>query len=147
LKRQRNGHTLQVSSAPRLPPTTLVAANEVVTMTVQVPFSSDALGIVVSHPEGRTVVALTGQLDAATAPQLSRQFAALTRSGQFDVELDLAHLEGMDSSGLAVVVAEHKRVQSDGGGLTILSPNRHVIRLFALNGLMSYLVVKPKMSV
>lgn len=116
-------------------------------MTVQVPLSSDALGIVVSRSEGRTVVALTGALDAATAPKLSVQFASLARSGQIDVELDLAHLDFMDSSGLSVVVAEHKRVQSDGGGLTILSPNRRVIRLFQLNGLMSYLVVKPRMSV
>jgi anti-anti-sigma factor len=121
--------------------------NEVVTMSVQVPVSSDTLGIVVSRPDGRTVVALTGQLDATTAPKLSVQFATLARGDQVDVELDLSHLENMDASGLSVVVAEHKRVQSDGGVLTILSPNRHVIRLFQLNGLMSYLVVKPRMSV
>ena len=53
----------------------------------------------------------------------------------------------MDSSGLSVVVAEHKRTTNDGGGLLILSPNRRVIRLFQLSGLMSYLVVHPRMSI
>jgi anti-anti-sigma factor len=53
----------------------------------------------------------------------------------------------MDSSGLSVLVAEHRRTKHDGGGLVILSPNRRVIRLFQLNGLMSYLVVEPPMSV
>jgi anti-anti-sigma factor len=46
-----------------------------------------------------------------------------------------------------VVVAEHKRTRSDGGGMVILSPIRRVIRLFQISGLMSYLVVRPKMSV
>jgi anti-anti-sigma factor len=116
-------------------------------MTLELPISSDALGIVVSQSDGRAVVALTGQLDATTAPKLALQFAELARRGQVEVELDLAHLEGMDASGLSVVVAEHKRGQREGGGLTILSPNRRVIRLFQLNGLMSYLVVQPRMSV
>ena len=116
-------------------------------MTSQVTVSSDALGVVVSHSEGRTVVTLNGELDATTAPKLSQQFAELSRSGHHDVDLDLAKLESMDSTGLALVVAEHKRTQSNGGRLVILSPTRGVIRLFQTSGLMSYLVVKPRMSV
>ena len=116
-------------------------------MTVHAPVASDALEIVVSQSEDRTVVALTGELDATTAPKLYTEFAALSRSGHHKVELDLAHLEFMDSSGLAVVVAEHKRAQANGGGLVILSPVRRVIRLFQVSGLMSYLNVKPRMSV
>jgi anti-anti-sigma factor len=116
-------------------------------MTLQMPVSSDLLEIMVSHSEGSTVVALTGELDATTAPRLYAEFAELSRGGHCNVELDLAHLEFMDSSGLSVVVAEHKRAQASGGGLVILSPVRRVIRLFQVSGLMSYLVVKPRMSV
>jgi anti-sigma B factor antagonist len=117
------------------------------TMTLQMPVSSDALRVVVSRSNGRTVVTLSGELDATTGPKLSQQFAELSRVGHVEVDLDLAKLESMDSSGLAVVVAEHKRALSNGGGLVILSPTRGVIRLFQTSGLMSYLVVKPKMSV
>jgi anti-anti-sigma factor len=71
----------------------------------------------------------------------------LSRLGITRVDVDLANLDFMDSSGLSVLVAEHKRTRNDGGGLVIMSPNRRVIRLFQLNGLMSYLVVEPRMSV
>jgi anti-sigma B factor antagonist len=128
-------------------PERLATRKEVKTMTMRVPISADALEIEVSEPEGKTVVALRGDLDASNAPQLFELFARLSRSGVTHIELDLSQLGSMDSSGLSVVVAEHKRTRHDGGGLVILSPNRRVIRLFQLSGLMSYLVVHPKMSI
>ncbi len=120
---------------------------EVRTMTMRVPVLAHELEIEVSQPDGKTVVALRGELDASSAPQLFEQFAQLSRSGITYVELDLSHLESMDSSGLSVVVAEHRRTRNDGGGLVILYPNRRVIRLFQLSGLMSYFVVHPRMSI
>jgi anti-sigma B factor antagonist len=116
-------------------------------MTMHLPASADALAIAISQSDERTVVALSGALDASTAPQLVAQFAQLSRHGVCRVDLDLSRLEFMDSSGLSVMVAEHKRTKTDGGGLIIRNPNRRVIRLFQVHGLMSYLVVHPRMSV
>jgi anti-sigma B factor antagonist len=116
-------------------------------MTVQMPLAAESLGIELSEVGGRTVVTLSGELDAATAPRLYAQFVEMSDRGITQVDLDLSKLEFMDSSGLSVVVAEHKRTSNDGGGLVILSPNRRVIRLFQISGLMSYLVVRPRMSV
>jgi anti-sigma B factor antagonist len=115
-------------------------------MTMRLPASADALAIETSEIDGRTVVALQGALDAGTAPQLDEQFAEMSRRGVTQVDLDVAGLEFMDSNGLAVVVAEHKRAKADGGGLVIHHPSRRVIRLFQTYGLMSYLVVRPRMS-
>jgi anti-sigma B factor antagonist len=117
------------------------------TMTLQVPLSADMLSIVISESDGRAVVALRGVLDAVTAPKLSAQFAQLSRDGYVEIDVELSQLDSMDSTGLSVVVDEHKRTQGEGGRLLILSPNRLVIRLFQTSGLMSYLVVKPRMSV
>ncbi len=125
----------------------IAAFKEVKTMTMRVPISAHELEIEVSEPDGRAVVSLRGDLDVASAPRLFEQFAQLSRHGVNRVELDLSHLESMDSTGLSVVVAEHKRTRNDGGGLLILYPNRRVIRLFQLAGLMSYFVVHPKMSI
>jgi len=113
---------------------------------MQLPASADALAIAISQADGRTVVALRGALDAGTAPRLDAQFAEMSQRGINHVDLDIARLDFMDSSGLAVVVAEHKRAKSDGGGLVIHHPNRRVIRLFQTHGFMSYLVVQPRMS-
>lgn len=116
-------------------------------MTTWGPVLTDALEIEVSDAQDRVTVALRGQLDASGAPRLYEEFAQLSRSGVHHIDLDLSDLESMDSTGLSVVVAEHKRARDGGGGLRILSPNRRVIRLFQVTGLMSYLVVHPRMSV
>jgi anti-sigma B factor antagonist len=114
---------------------------------MQLPASADALAIEISEKDGRTVVALQGALDAGTAPRLDEQFAQMSHRGVNQVDLDIARLEFMDSNGLSVVVAEHKRVKAGGGGLVIHHPSRRVIRLFQTHGLMSYLVVRPRMSI
>jgi anti-sigma B factor antagonist len=114
-------------------------------MTMQLP--ADALAIEISEHDGRTVVALRGALDVGTAPRLEEQFTEMSRQGVTLIDLDIARLEFMDSSGLSVVVSEHKRVQADGGGMVIHHPSRRVIRLFQEHGLMSYLVVQPRMSI
>jgi anti-sigma B factor antagonist len=116
-------------------------------MTMQLPASADALAIEVSEKDGRTVVALRGALDVGTASRLDTQFAEMSHRGVNLIDLDIARLEFMDSSGLSVVVAEHKRAQADGGGMVIHHPSRRVIRLFQEHGLMSYLVVQPRMSI
>jgi len=116
-------------------------------MTLRMPMSAGDLHIESSRTAERAVVTVRGHLDAATAPKLYQEFAELSRLGITRVDVDLARVEFMDSSGLSVLVAEHRRTKHDGGGLVILSPSRRVIRLFQLNGLMSYLVVEPRMSV
>jgi anti-sigma B factor antagonist len=115
-------------------------------MTMRLPASADPLAIETSDNCGRTVVTLQGALDAGTAARLEEQFAEMSRRGIACIDLDVAGLEFMDSIGLAVVVAEHKRAKAGGGGLVIHHPSRRVIRLFQTHGLMSYLVVQPRMS-
>ena len=90
------------------------------------------------------VVTLAGDLDASTAGLLYEQFAALTREGVVHVALDLEGLIFMDSTGLSVIIAEHKRASSLGGELIIYSPQEPVRKLFEMTGLMQLLDVKPK---
>ena len=116
-------------------------------MTLRMPLSAGEMHIESSRSADRTVITLRGHLDAETAPRLHQQFTELSHLGITRIDVDLANLDFMDSSGLSVLVAEHKRTRNDGGGLVIMSQNRRVIRLFQLNGLMSYLVVEPRMSV
>jgi anti-sigma B factor antagonist len=115
------------------------------TMTMQSLPSTTGLAIEMYEAGGRTVVTLRGTLDATTAPQLEAQFAELTQRRAHDVDLDISGLDSMDANGLSVVLAEHRHTMAVGGGLVIHHPNRSVIRLFQLNGLMSYLVVQPRM--
>jgi anti-anti-sigma factor len=89
------------------------------------------------------LVMLDGELDASTVHLLYEQLAALAREGTMHVALNLAELDFIDSTGLSVIVAEHKRVEAMGGELIVFSPRPNVRRLLELTGLDEYLNVRP----
>jgi anti-anti-sigma factor len=91
--------------------------------------------------KGHTLVILAGELDASTSGGLYEELAALSREGVVHVALDLSALEFIDSTGLSVVIAEHKRTAAAGGELIILTPHRNTRRVFELTGLMDVLDV------
>ena len=97
----------------------------------------------IRRAENHALVLLSGELDASTAGQLYEQLAELTRDGVVHVDLDLSGLEFMDSTGLSVVVAEHKRTNASGGELMILSPQSQVRRLLEITGLTGILQIRP----
>jgi anti-anti-sigma factor len=97
----------------------------------------------VRRAENYALVVLSGELDTSTAGQLYEQLAELTRDGVIHVALDLSGLEFMDSTGLSVIIAEHKRTNASGGELVILSPQSPVRRLFDITGLMGVLQIHP----
>jgi anti-sigma B factor antagonist len=89
------------------------------------------------------LILLAGELDLSSVADLYAQFAELAREGVNHVAVDLSELTFMDSSGLAVLIAEQKRVESLRGELIILSPRPRIRRLFELTGLDSYLTIRP----
>jgi anti-sigma B factor antagonist len=101
------------------------------------------LDLDVQRSEERTLVTVSGELDAATASYLYDRLAELEVEGVTNVVLDLAGLNFMDSTGLGVIVTEHKRVQRGGGTLTIFSPSSPVRRLFEMTGLTHCLDIVP----
>jgi stage II sporulation protein AA (anti-sigma F factor antagonist) len=97
----------------------------------------------IRRAEEQALVVLRGELDLSTASQLFNQLAELSRAGVRHVALDLGDLAFTDSTGLSVIVAEHKRVESLGGELIIFSPQPNVRRLFEVSGLSEYLTIRP----
>lgn len=103
----------------------------------------DPLEIDVQVADERTLVTLSGELDASTATLLYDQLSDLEVEDVQHVVLDLAKVTFMDSTGLSVIVTEHKRMQHSGGSLTIFAPPSSVRRLFGITGLDSVLDVVP----
>ena len=103
----------------------------------------DPLEIDVQVADERTLVTLSGELDASTATLLYDQLSDLEVEDVQHVVLDLAKVTFMDSTGLSVIVTEHKRMQHSGGSLTIFAPPSSVRRLFEITGLDSVLDVVP----
>ena len=96
----------------------------------------------VRRADTHALVLLSGELDASTAGQLYKELAELTREGVVHVSLDLSGLEFMDSTGLSVVIAEHKRTSASGGELVILSPQSQVRRVLEITGLTEILHIR-----
>lgn len=93
----------------------------------------DGLQIDVSHLDGRTVLAIRGEIDLATAPA----FAAAMEQALEDVPLvvfDLAGVTFMDSSGLNVLVSAAGR-GSTSDGVRIRNAPVTIRRLLSITGL------------
>jgi anti-anti-sigma factor len=103
----------------------------------------ESLEIEVQTTESRTMVVMAGELDASTAPYLYNTLSDLELTDALHVVLDLAKVSFMDSSGLAVILTEHKRLQHIDGTLTIFSPPSSIRRLFELTGLETTLDIVP----
>jgi len=106
------------------------------------------LEITVSDMEDRTLVVLAGELDAMTVPFLRERCAELLDGGlpgndAVDVVLDIALLRFIDSTGLALFLRLHKKLDSMGHRLVIFSPTPMARRILQITGLMEFLRVLP----
>jgi anti-sigma B factor antagonist len=90
-------------------------------------------------PGNPTTVVLKGELDMATAPELSHALEEVAATGQHAVTLDLSELEFMDSQGINVLLHARETLQSRGGRLTIGSPRPLVARVLETTGLLKLL--------
>jgi anti-anti-sigma factor len=97
----------------------------------------------VRRSNDHALITLVGELDTSTAGTLYEQLAQLAAEGVRHIALNLAELTFIDSTGISVVVTEHKRAESMGGELIILSPCPRVRRVFELTGLGDYLNLRP----
>jgi len=85
------------------------------------------------------VLALSGELDVASGPELE---AELTRAADRElVVVDLRELEFIDSTGLGVIVKGHQRAQEAGRRLALVRGRGQVQRLLGLTGLSDQLPV------
>ena len=89
--------------------------------------------VVVSHAGDTDVVAPSGAIDIATAPAVRR--ALIATVGGRRLVLDLRGVEFMDSSGLQLLVQEHRRARERGGTFAITQGCTQVQRLLDLAGL------------
>ena len=84
---------------------------------------------------GLVAVAVTGELDIRSAPDLRTWLTSALDDGATHVVLDLAGVHFMDSSGLGVLVGAHKRLARIGGRLTVVGVGDAVGRLLDVTGL------------
>ena len=97
------------------------------------------LGIEMSSGEQAIVLRLSGELDIAGVPRLQTALAGALNDGARHVVIDLARLRFIDSMGIHVLVATHRRLANNGGELHLRRITPFVKNTLKLVGVDSYL--------
>jgi anti-sigma B factor antagonist len=84
---------------------------------------------------GDAVIVLDGELDLATAPDLSRLAGQLVGDGAGNIIVDAERLTFCDSSGLRILVEIANDLRPSGGRVTIIKAQPIVLRVLELTGL------------
>ena len=90
-----------------------------------------------------SVVAVTGELEMATAPRLRQQVVSLIGAGRSHLVIDLGGVDFIDSVGLGVVVGALKRCRTHGGDLMVAGALPRVRSLFEITRLDEIIELHP----
>jgi anti-sigma B factor antagonist len=93
-------------------------------------FSTDDLAV----DDETRVVAVWGDLDLQTAPQLKARLGYVLDQGVNYVCVDLLAVSYCDSSGFSPMISAYQRLGRQGGALTVACPE-HMRQVFEITGL------------
>jgi anti-sigma B factor antagonist len=107
-----------------------------VPVTASLEPTSDLVTIDVDDDSPSVRVTAHGEIDSSSAPQLrSRLDGVLDRGGVQQLTIDLDGVTFLDSAGLCVLAATHRRASSEGVAMRVLASSRAVIRPLQITGL------------
>lgn len=104
--------------------------------------SPDLFSVTAVHANGDITVVVRGDLDLEGASSLTKVLDDLLIGAFTQVIIDLSGLTFADSQGLSVLIRAHKRLSEDGRSLVLRNPNRQMLKLLQITGLMDYLNVE-----
>ncbi len=94
----------------------------------------DQLRVDVSTNGTMTVVAVGGELDLASGPELESELDQIKGPETQLVVVDLRELGFMDSTGLSILVRAHQRLAGEGCEMALAKGSQQVQRLLDLTG-------------
>lgn len=87
------------------------------------------------------VIAVSGEIDVATAPQLRECLHGVIAQGDATVVLDLLGVTFLDSTALGVLVGALKRCREAGGDLQVVVADPRIMKIFEITGLTSVFTI------
>ena len=81
------------------------------------------------------IVAVAGEIDVATAPQLRECLHRVIAKGAATVVVDLLDVTFLDSTALGVLVGALKRCRELGGDLHVVVTDPRIVKIFEITGL------------
>ena len=93
------------------------------------------LGVVVDERQGWSVVALSGEIDMATSPELRERLHALLSEGRSNLVIDLDEVGFLDSTALGVLIGTMKRARAAGGDVRLVCTQPRVAKVLEITRL------------
>ena len=93
------------------------------------------LEVNVSERDGRTILAVEGEIDAYTAPKLQSALDETIPERATDVVVDLSQVGFLDSTGLGALVSGLNRAREHDGDLALVVATDRVRRIFEISSL------------
>jgi anti-anti-sigma factor len=96
-------------------------------------------GMSVQVEDARHVLALSGELDMASAPTLQAKVAELCADRPQAIVIDLSELTFLDSTGLRTILSAQSMCAAQACDFSLVPGRENIQRLFALTGLLERL--------
>ena len=91
----------------------------------------------------RHVIAVAGEIDLFTAPELKSALGAAVEGGRTRIVVDLTETSFLDSTALGVLIGAVKRLRTRDGVLTIVNTDRNIAKTFEITGLDQIFTIRP----
>jgi anti-sigma B factor antagonist len=91
----------------------------------------------------RHVVAVSGEIDLFTAPELKSALGEALESNHSRIVVDLTRTTFLDSTALGVLIGAVKRLRSRDGALTIVNTDPNIAKTFEITGLDQIFTIRP----
>jgi anti-sigma B factor antagonist len=88
-----------------------------------------------SLDDERHVVAVSGEIDLFTAPELKSALGEALESGHTRIVVDLTNTTFLDSTALGVLIGAVKRLRSRDGALALVNVDENIAKTFEITGL------------
>lgn len=85
--------------------------------------------------DGRTIVAVGGEIDVYTAPRLRDEISDLVGQGRHRLIIDMEKVDFLDSTGLGVLVGGLKKVRAHDGSMELICSQDRLLKIFRITGL------------
>ncbi len=93
------------------------------------------LTLTTREADGKTIVAVGGEIDVYTAPKLRDKITELVSGGSYHLVVDMQEVEFLDSTGLGVLVGGLKKVRAHEGSLQLICNQDRLLKIFRITGL------------
>jgi anti-sigma B factor antagonist len=99
------------------------------------------LTLTTREADGKTIVAVGGEIDVYTAPKLRDKITELVGQGSYHLVVDMQQVEFLDSTGLGVLVGGLKKVRAHDGSLRLVCNQDRLLKIFRITGLAKVFVI------